>query len=73
MRFNVLPILVALLLLLSYKKESAAQPFQNEWINYSLTYQKFKIAQTGLYRISQSALASMGWAQVPAVAIQWIY
>jgi hypothetical protein len=66
MRFNVLPILVALLLLLSYKKESAAQPFQNEWINYSLTYQKFKIAQTGLYRISQSALASMGWAQVPA-------
>ena len=66
MRFNVLPILVALLLLLSSKKESAAQPFQNEWINYSLTYQKFKIAQTGLYRISQSALASMGWAQVPA-------
>ncbi|MFM8710422.1 MAG: hypothetical protein ACKOC7_04010, partial [Sphingomonadales bacterium] len=53
------------MLLLFVEKDCTAQPFQNEWINYSLTYQKFKIAQTGLYRINQSALASMGWGQVP--------
>jgi hypothetical protein len=66
MRFNILPILFSLLLLVVETKKSAAQSFQNEWINYSLTYQKFKIAQSGLYRINQSTLATMGWGQVPA-------
>lgn len=35
----------------------------NEWINYNLTYYKFKIAADGLYRINQAALQSLGIAQ----------
>ncbi len=30
--------------------------YNNEWINYSNTYYKFKVGSTGLYRISQNAL-----------------
>jgi hypothetical protein len=33
-----------------------AQPFNNEWIDYSKTYFKFKVGSTGLYRIDQSVL-----------------
>ncbi len=36
-----------------------AQQYNNEWIDYSKTYYKFKIAQTGLYRINQSALPTV--------------
>lgn len=43
-----------------------SQPFQNEWINYAIPYYKFKVAQTGLYRIDQSTLATIGLAQIPA-------
>lgn len=39
-----------------------AQQFNNEWIDYAKTYYKFKVGATGLYRISQSQIASMGWA-----------
>lgn len=53
-------------LLIELNGAAHAQPFQNEWIKYALTYQKFKIAQTGWYRISQSSLAAMGWGQVSA-------
>ncbi len=35
---------------------ASAQPFNNEWIDYSKTYYKFKVGSTGLYRIDQSAL-----------------
>ena len=37
-----------------------SQVYNNEWINYSRTYYKFKVATTGLYRISQSTLTSIG-------------
>src|SRR6476661_2994210 len=37
-----------------------AQHYYNEWIDYSKTYYKFKLAKTGLYRISQSTLAAAG-------------
>ena len=33
-----------------------AQQYYNEWIDYSKTYYKFKIAATGLYRINQQNL-----------------
>src|SRR4051794_29095345 len=33
-----------------------AQPFNNEWIDYSKTYYKFKVGRTGLYRINQNSL-----------------
>ena len=35
-----------------------AQAYNNEWIDYSKTYYKFKVGRTGLYRINQSTLAS---------------
>jgi hypothetical protein len=35
---------------------SFAQTFNNEWIDYSKTYYKFKVGETGLYRINQSNL-----------------
>lgn len=33
-----------------------AQNYNNEWIDYSKTYYKFKVGATGLYRINQTAL-----------------
>lgn len=37
-----------------------AQSFNNEWIDYSKTYYKFRVGANGLYRISQASLASIG-------------
>ncbi|HEX3934902.1 MAG TPA: hypothetical protein VHW43_09515, partial [Puia sp.] len=48
----------------------AAQPYYNEWINYSNTYYKFKVGSTGLYRISSSVLAANGLGGVPAQNFQ---
>lgn len=43
-----------------------AQQFNNEWIDYNKTYYKFKIGETGLYRIPQATLAGAGLANTPA-------
>ena len=37
-----------------------AQPYNNGWINHSQKYYKFKIAETGIYRISYSTLINAG-------------
>jgi hypothetical protein len=58
-----------ILLLLSVLR-LAAQPYGNEWINYSNTYFKFKVGATGLYRIPQSVLAANGMASVPVQNFQ---
>ena len=47
-----------------------SQTYNNEWINYSRTYYKFKIAVTGLYRINQPLLASIGLGSTPAEQFQ---
>jgi hypothetical protein len=47
-----------------------AQPINNEWIDYSKVYYKFKIAADGLYRIPQSVLATAGLGLVPAQNFQ---
>ncbi|MBK9937279.1 MAG: hypothetical protein IPP02_02600 [Chitinophagaceae bacterium] len=47
-----------------------SQVYNNEWINYSRTYYKFKVATTGLYRISQSTLTSIGIGSTPAEQFQ---
>ena len=47
-----------------------AQPYYNEWINYSNTYYKFKVGSTGLYRISSAVLAANGLGGVPAQNFQ---
>ena len=47
-----------------------AQVYNNEWVDYSKTYYKFKVGATGLYRISQSVLSSSGLGATPAEYFQ---
>lgn len=47
-----------------------SQTFNNEWIDYSKTYYKFKVGSTGLYRIPQSALAAINQANTDVSAFQ---
>ncbi|HTL09627.1 MAG TPA: C25 family cysteine peptidase [Chitinophagaceae bacterium] len=54
------------LFLLLYGSYSYAQSFNNEWIDYSKTYYKFKSNRTGLFRIPQSTLAGIGWSAIPS-------
>jgi hypothetical protein len=53
-------------LLLLLPAAMMAQQYNNEWINFTQSYYKFKVGATGLYRIPQSVLASagLGGAQV---------
>jgi len=55
--FTILVLLVSLGL--------SAQPYNNEWINFSNTYYKFKVGADGLYRIPQSVLAAAGLGSAP--------
>ena len=48
----------------------AAQSYNNEWIDVSKTYYKFKVGATGLYRISSAVLAANGMSGVPAQNFQ---
>src|SRR6476660_6490223 len=59
-----------LLLLTAFSLCAKAQVFNNEWIDYSKTYYKFKVGATGLYRITQPALASIGIGSTPAQNFQ---
>ena len=49
---------------------TAAQQYNNEWIDYSKTYYKFKVGSTGLYRIPQTALAGIGLGATDAAHFQ---
>lgn len=49
---------------------AGAQQFNNEWIDYSKTYYKFKIGATGLYRIPQSVLAAANLANTDVSQFQ---
>lgn len=61
-------ILLSVLLLIGFIAHS--QNYGNEWIDYSKTYYKFKVGATGLYRISQPVLASLGIENTPAEHFQ---
>lgn len=61
-------ILFGLLLTCSFIAK--AQEFNNEWIDYSKTYYKFKVGKTGLFRITQPVLASAGLSSTPAEYFQ---
>ncbi len=39
-----------------------AQTYNNEWIDFSKTYYKFKVGRTGLYRLTSAALNTIGLA-----------
>jgi hypothetical protein len=54
------------LILLLYGLHSYAQLYNNEWIDFSKTYYKFKSNRTGLLRIPQATLAANGLGAIPA-------
>ncbi|MBS1654526.1 MAG: hypothetical protein JSU05_06765, partial [Bacteroidetes bacterium] len=60
--------LLFLFIVISYAARS--QAYNNEWIDYSKTYYKFKVGQTGLYRISQATLSSIGLSTTSADQFQ---
>src|ERR1700744_760362 len=45
---------------LAYCAKATAQTYNNEWIDFSKTYYKFKIGSDGVYRISESVLTTAG-------------
>jgi len=61
---------ILLPLLVCFGFIAKAQVYNNEWINYSQTYYKFRVGITGLYRISQSTLNSIGIGNTPAENFQ---
>ena len=61
-------IFTILLLLMSFGLY--AQTYNNEWIDFSKTYYKFKVGADGLYRIPQSVLANAGLDNTPAQYFQ---
>lgn len=64
MKKALLPLFIFISLL------AQSQALYNEWIDYSKTYYKFKVPATGMYRISQSALSSIGLGTTPAEQFQ---
>ena len=61
---------ILLFLLILAGLTAKAQVFNNEWIDYNKTYYKFKVGATGLYRISQPMLSSIGLGSTPAEHFQ---
>lgn len=59
-----------LLILLTAGFAAQSQTYNNEWIDYSKTYYKFKVGATGLYRIKQPVLATLGIGNIPAQDFQ---
>ena len=49
---------------------AAEAQYNNEWIDFSKTYYKCKVGQTGLCRIGTDALAGLGLGNVPAEQFQ---
>ena len=49
---------------------SEAQLYNNEWIDHSKTYYKFKVGKTGLHRIPQSVIVAAGLGSTPAEYFQ---
>ncbi len=65
MKKFALTILLSVVYLLGY-----SQQFNNEWIDFSKTYYKFKIATSGVYRITATDLNAAGLANEPAQNFQ---
>ena len=58
---------ILFLILLAPALYTSAQVYNNEWIDYSKTYYKFKIGATGFYRISQPSLTALGLSGTPEI------
>jgi len=61
---------ILLLLLIAAGVQAKSQVYNNEWIDYSKTYYKFKVGANKLYRIAQPTLQSLGLDNVPAEHFQ---
>lgn len=61
-------ILVVLLLTLGFAAN--AQVYNNEWIDYSKPYYRFRVGKDGLCRIPASTLATAGLGSTPAEHLQ---
>jgi len=70
MKRFLLKVLIIAGMIASQNCNLLAQPYNNEWINYNNTYYKFKVGATGLYRISQATLTSIGLGSTPAEQFQ---
>src|SRR6476661_6231605 len=62
-------LLAGLLLLLGFLAD-AQIVYNNEWIDYSKTYYKFRVGKDGVYRISGATLASAGLSAASADQFQ---
>lgn len=62
--------LLFIFLLMFVFVELKAQPYGNEWINYTQEYYKIKIAQNGVYRIDAATLAAAGATSIDPRRIQ---
>ncbi len=49
-----------LMMFLVFTAVAFSQPYNNSWINYSQQYYKFKVAETGIYRIDSTTLVNSG-------------
>jgi Peptidase family C25 len=58
------------LLLILVTGRAFAQPYNNEWIDFSKTYYKFKVTADGLYRIPSSVLTTAGLSAADAKDFQ---
>jgi hypothetical protein len=65
---NIHKALFSLLMVLCFAGVQAQ--YNNEWIDYSKSYYKIKVGQTGLYRIPFTALQENGLSANQATAFQ---
>ena len=56
---------LALLILMVFSSTSLKAQYNNEWIDYSKPYYKFKVGENGLYRIPFTTLQANGLANTP--------
>ncbi|RYF96890.1 MAG: hypothetical protein EOO02_21520 [Chitinophagaceae bacterium] len=56
-------LLTLLLVLVGFT--ASAQQYNNEWIQFNQTYYRFKVANTGLYRLPKAALTAAGIGETP--------
>lgn len=63
-------ITLSILFCFSIWGTALAQPYNNEWVDFSKTYFKFPVGANGLYRISQPSLAAIGLTSTPVQYFQ---
>ncbi len=59
------------ILLIGISKLAFVQNYGNEWINYNQPHFKFKVYESGIYRISYATLQSNGFLNYGASADKW--